>query len=188
MAMVILRLSLVVGLAWFLAHPAAAQTARIARLSHSGSAATLDAAADNFGIPPSHFVADSIEILSDSTAREYGEWTGYHKAGKTNSVQFRYAKHAYGKSAKEYIASQQKYRPQLKVIRRDTITATAKPATPTPILKKQKTKRKKSTFLPTTTPVPPQHPGVVLAIAAILVLTGAGWLLGERGPRPQAAA
>lgn len=48
-----------------------------------------------------------------------------------------------------------------------------------PAPQKQKTKRKKSAFL-TTVPVLPQHPGVALAVAAILVLTGAGWLLGER--------
>ncbi|MBO2008246.1 hypothetical protein [Hymenobacter negativus] len=169
--------------------PVAAQTARIAHFSHSGSAATLDAAVDNFGTPPSHFVADSIEILSDSTAREYGKWMGYHSsAEKTNIVQFAYPRRnpAYGKSVKDYIAGQQKYRPQVKVIKHDTVTAATKPGSEIPAPKKQKTKRKKSAFLPAT-PAPPQHPGVALAVAAILVLTGAGWLLGERRPaQPQA--
>ncbi|MDO7847995.1 hypothetical protein Q5H92_16640 [Hymenobacter sp. M29] len=175
--------SLVILALWgSLAQTAVAQTARIAHLSHSGSMATLEAAADNFGIPPSHFEADSIEILTDSTAREYGRWTGYHKAGKTNVVQFGYAKHGYGKSVRQYITSKQQYHPHLKVIRRDSVAAKEAPKLTTPVLEKQKVKRKKSALLPTTVPAPPQHPGVALAIAAILVLAGAGWLLGERKP------
>lgn len=173
-----------------LLQPALAQTARIAHLSHGGSLATLDATADNFGIPPSHFVADSIEILPDSTAREYGKWTGYRpSAEKTTIVQFAYPQRspANRKLAQEYIAVQQKYRPQVKVIKRDTVTAASKSVPDAPTLKKQKTRRKKAVFLPPAVS-PPQRPGVALAVAGILVLTGAGGLLGERKPRPQLAA
>ena len=85
-------------------------------------------------------------------------------------------------SAAEYIGHQQAaYRQSkpIKVVHRDTAKARAAPVQN---LKKQRTKRKKSAFLSSAL-APPQYPGVALAVAAILVLTGAGWLLGER-PQP----
>jgi hypothetical protein len=64
--------------------PAAAQTGRIAHLSHGGSPATLAAAvaADNFGIPTtrSEHAADSLVCLNDSMAMSYGRYRSvpYH--------------------------------------------------------------------------------------------------------------
>lgn len=64
----------------------------------------------------------------------------------------------------------------MKVLGFDSV---AKPAAPAPVLNKQRTRRKKSAFLPAV-PALPQHPGVALAVVFILTLGGAGWLLGER--------
>lgn len=81
----------------------------------------------------------------------------------------------------------QEKRPSVKLIGFDSTQSDKQSAMPIPLLKKQKSKRKKSASLPIT-PAPPQHPGVALAVALILTLGAAGWLLGERKPRPQPAA
>jgi hypothetical protein len=180
------RLLLTAGLAVGLFECAQAQTARIAHLSHSGSAVTLDEEVDSFGIPPSHFAADSVEILSDSTAREYGRWQGYHHGDeKTNIVRFATPRQGYRTTKQQYLASHKQYQPQVKIIRRDSVTTPQANGPAGLELKKQRTKHKKSVFIPAA---PPQHPGVALAVALILTLAGAGWLLGERRPtQPQAA-
>ena len=170
--------------------PAAAQTARIAHLSHGGSLAALDAAADNFGLPsqPS-FQADSVRLVSDTAAVEYGRWYGYRVCKeqaneKTHLV--RLAASATTNSQRptkqELIKEYQNYRPHVKLIGFDSA---AKPAVLAPVLKKQKVKRKKSTFFAAAPALPP-HPGVALAVALVLGLAGAGWLLGERRPQPAA--
>lgn len=179
------RFLLLLVLAVGLTYAAPAQTARIAHLSHGGSLETLAAGEDNFGTPPPYFLADSIEILSDTTAREYGRWAGYRApAEKTRVVQYSYPRRGatYAQSATYYIANEQRSHRQsqpIKVVRRDTTVAHAAPA---PTLKKQKAKRKKA-FLPPTVPTPPQS-GVWVGIAAMVLLAGAGWLLGERRPQP----
>ncbi|MBO2008247.1 hypothetical protein [Hymenobacter negativus] len=174
------------GLIAGLARPALAQTARIAHFSHSGSMATLNVLADNFGEVAPYFVVDSIKFLSDTTTLEYGSWQGHRNVPTDKTSIHQFNSRLWGDnrvSAKSYIEDVRSARPQLKVVGYDTLLPTQKP---TPVLKKQKTKRKKSAFIPVT-PVPPQHPGVMLAVAAILVLTGAGWLLGERrGGAPMA--
>ncbi|MFD2718631.1 hypothetical protein ACFST9_07880 [Hymenobacter monticola] len=162
--------------------PTAAQTARIAHFSHSGNAAALDAAADNFGRPYPYFLADSVRLLSDTTAVEYGKWNGSESKEKTHLVEFHRRADAYAKHGvvRRYQAQRGL---RARIIPFDSTFWSAKEASTTPTKRKQKTKHKKSAFLPTTVPAPPQHPGVALAIAAILVLAGASWLLGERNPK-----
>ena len=167
--------------------PATAQTARIARLSHSGSVETLAADEDNFGIAPQpYFSADSVRLISDTTALEYGNWYRVgeeQKKVKTNMVRLAAptAKESQLITKRELINSYQGREPQVKLIGFDSTKTPSQP-----VLKQQKTKRKKSAFAPTTMDTP-QHPGVGLAVALILGLSGAGWLLGERRPRPQVA-
>jgi hypothetical protein len=171
-----------------LARPAGAQTARIAHFSHSGGLATLadEAAADNFGTPPAYFAVDSIRLISDTSALEYGKWHGYHAAGKPEVQTQVFSSHrAEGRtSAKAYITQSTQYQPRIKIVGYDTIPKGATPAVGVPTVEKRKTKRRKSAALPAT-PMPPQHPGVLLGVLLILGLGGAGWLLGER-PRPTA--
>ena len=171
------------------AAPAAAQTARIAHLSHSGSLETLDAAADNFGLPSPTFMVDSVRLLSDTTALEYGQLFRIRRNDKWARNETRTIRFSSRKERQQQIQTYQQQRPAIKIISYDTLLKSATPQLQSgaPTLKKQKTKRKKSAFLPAV-PAPPQHPGVALAVAAILVLTGAGWLLGEPKPRPQPAA
>ena len=159
------------------ATPAVAQTARIAHFSHSGSAATLAEAADNFGLP-SHptFLADSIKLISDTVAVEYGRWNGYRVTKEEAKEKTHLVRLATPATKQQLLKEYQLYRPHVKLIGFDS---TAKPVESAPVLKKQKLKRKKSAAF--VVPLsPPSHPGVALAIAAILVLAGAGWLLGER--------
>jgi hypothetical protein len=168
-------------------HAAPAQTARIAHLSHSGSLETLDAA-DNFGIVGPYFIRDSVRLLTDTTALEYGRWEGPRapeKATKSQIIQFspRRADGNYASPRANYLRGLRSSYHPVKLVG-DTLPGAAKAAPPQPA----KPRRKKSAVMPSA-PAPPQHPGVALAVAAILVFAGAGWLLGERrpGPRPQAA-
>ncbi|MDO7877491.1 hypothetical protein Q5H93_22320 [Hymenobacter sp. ASUV-10] len=160
---------------------AAAQTARIAHFSHSGSEETLAEAGtlDNFGIIPPYFEVDSVQLLSDTTALEYGRWNYMHREQenlreqKTNLVTY---PKRYGWGQKKQLALHyQENSPKMKVLGFDSVAA---PAIPAPALKTQKAKRKKAAFL-LTVPAPP-HPGVWVGVAAILLFAGAGWLLGER--------
>ena len=49
---------------------------------------------DNFGVIPPHFVTDSVRLLSDTTALEYGRWSYVHhvqdslREQKTNLVTY----------------------------------------------------------------------------------------------------
>ncbi|MBF9224335.1 hypothetical protein [Hymenobacter ruricola] len=190
MAISLVRVLITAGLTVGLLRPVLAQTARIAHLSHSGSAAKLDEAdsEDNFGGPiqPPYFKADSIRLISDTTAMGYGRW---HKIdNKETTLQIRLAARIEKKPVRltkqQLVREYQHYQPEVKLIGFDS---TAKPAASAPTLKKQNTKRKKSVFAPTIS-APAQHPGVALAVALILTLTGAGWLLGERRlAQPKAA-
>lgn len=166
-----------------MAHPAGAQTARIAHFSHSGGLATLAAeeAADNFGTPRAYFAVDSIRLISDTSALEYGKWHGYHAAGKPAVQTQVFSSHRADArvSAKAYIIQSTQYQPHIKIVGYDTISKSAAPAVPTPTVKKQKTKRKKSAALPIA-PETPQHPGVLLGVLLVIGLGTAGWLLGEQ--------
>ncbi|MFD2718630.1 hypothetical protein ACFST9_07875 [Hymenobacter monticola] len=171
-------------LVWAAALPTAAQTARIGHLSHGGSSvAALDAVADNFGLPEPRFIADSIKFLSDTTTLEYGKWNSYGYSDPTAKVRtHQFASRHQGQykvSVKRYVSEKRMDKPEVKVLAYDTIPK------PVPLPKKQKTKHKKSAFVPAA-PVLPQHPGVALAVALVLILGGAGWLLGERKPQPAA--
>ncbi len=161
--------------------PARAQTARIAHFSHGGSAGTLadEAEADNFGTPPAYFAVDSIRLISDTSALEYGKWHGYHAAGKaTVQTQVFSSRRAEGRtSAKAYIAQSTQYRPHIKVVGYDTLAKVTPPTGSAPEVKKPKARRKKSAALPAW-PEPPQHPGVLLAVVVIIGMGTAGWLLG----------
>jgi len=69
-------LSLLVGIT---ATPAMAQTALIAHRSHSGTIATFDATAnENFGLPPSTYITDSVMRISDTLAVRYGQVHHYN--------------------------------------------------------------------------------------------------------------
>ncbi|MDO7877490.1 hypothetical protein Q5H93_22315 [Hymenobacter sp. ASUV-10] len=182
-------IALTAALVALLTSVAPAQTARIAHLSHSGSLTALDAAADNFGtrpMPP-YFVADSVRLLSDTTAIQYGHWSRASKERseeKTHIVRLATADDQGLATKRSTVNYYQRYRPEVKLIGFDSTT---KPAAPAPVLKKQKARRKKAALYPAV-PAPPQHPGVGLAVAAILLFAGAGWLLGERRPGPQSQA
>lgn len=192
MATLVLRLFLVVVLAGTVVRPAAAQTARIAHFSHGGSVETLaaDGVTDNFGTPP-HFQLDSVRILSDTTAVEYGWWINGNGGGRLDTLHWKnkhidnFEKRSWQETAKYYRG----VAPKIKIIGADGIqkkSASAPVPKDAPLPRKQKTKRKKAALLPVA-PVLPQHPGVALAVAALLVLTAAGWLLGGR-PRPMAGS
>jgi hypothetical protein len=179
MKTLLLHSVLVAALVGGRAQRSAAQTARIAHLSHSGSLEALDVAADNFGELAPVFEVDSIRFLSDTTTLEYGSWQGHHntRQDKTTTYQFNSKLWENHVSAQSYVEQSRRYRPQIKVVGYDTLPPMPKPA---PVLKKQKTKRKKAVAL--TMPTPPTHPGVGLAVVAILAFAGAGWLLGQRRP------
>jgi hypothetical protein len=175
---------------------AQAQTARIAHLSHGGSLATLAAeaeATDNFGLPPARFFVDTIVATSDTTAVVHGRlsrWKTTEGSRSTRTI-------SYGKPAYQQFAAtgpqsrgtavrllQQRY-PGAKLVGFDTL---AKP-TPAPALpagKQRKRKRTESALLDVGSPAPPQHPGVWLALAAIVALGAAGALLSDK-PRPVSA-
>ena len=175
---------------------AQAQTARIAHLSHSGSLATLavEEAADNFGLPPTRFFADTIVATSDTTAVAHGRLSRWNtKDGSRSTRTINYGKQAYQQSTAIGPQSrgtavrllQQRY-PGAKLVGFDTLV---KP-TPAPVLpvEKQKRKRKRmeSALLDVGPPAPPQHPGVWLALAAIVALGAACALLSDK-PRPVSA-
>jgi len=165
-------------------HQAVAQTARIAHLSHGGSAETWEVAADNFGELAPVFEVDSIRFLSDTTTLEYGSWQGRHNTRTDKTTTYQFNSRLWGDnhvSAKSYVEQSRRYRPQIKIVGYDTLPPAPKPA---PVLKKQKTKRKKAAFLPPA-PAPPRHPGAGLVVVTLLVCAGAGWLLGGRRPARQ---
>ena len=163
--------------------PAAAQTARIVHLSHGGSLATLDAAADNFGVVGPYFVADSVRLLTDTTALEYGKWAGYRaKAGqKTRTIQFA--------SRRAVYLQDLRYRqPPVKVVG-DT-SAFPHKAVKRPFIKASNKPRRKAAALAPLPAAPggPAAPSGLLLVAGVLLLAGAGWLLAAPDARPLAPA
>ena len=171
---------------------ALAQTARIAYLSHGGSLAAPaeGESVDNFGLPTARFIADTIVATSDTTAVVHGRmsrWEGSGEGARTTRT-INYGKHVYQQATATGPQSrgtavrvlQQRY-PSAKLVGFDTL---AKPTAPAmPPLKQQKTKRKRpeGAALPMLPPAgPPQHPGVWLALGAIIGLGGAGLLLHEK--------
>ncbi|MBF9224336.1 hypothetical protein [Hymenobacter ruricola] len=186
-----------------------AQTARIAHFSHSGSLATLDAAMatreDNFGDICRHlFKVQTIVATSETTAVLHGKMVfvcmGKPVKDSLRSAHPRTATASWGgkRGQMVYIPAEMSFSCACSVATRPVVARrfelfypeaqligfdSSQKFTPAiPVLKKQKPKRKKSAFTPIFF-APPRHPGVAMAVALILTLTGAGWLLGER-PRP----
>ena len=161
--------------------PATAQTARIAQLS-SGVAV---GAANEFVMPDSLLIVDSVRQLSATTAREYGIWTrvrttqdtvfndqdSLHRQGTMLTT---FAKQEWPRWVERFHSSY----PNIKMISLDSTTKTAVSGA-TLKLKKQKNRRKKSAFI-LASPAPPRHPGIALASAAILILAAMGWRPSKR--------
>ncbi|MDO7847996.1 hypothetical protein Q5H92_16645 [Hymenobacter sp. M29] len=182
-------------LVWTAALPTAAQTARMAHFSHSGSAATLatEEGADNFGIPSPYFNADSIRLLSDTVALAYGKWVDFQFHDNSAASKAYYSRktdtlrlgHYDFKNRGEIVRYYRRYHPEIKLIDFDTTQVPVNALPPAKV--KQKTKRRKAgAFIIPTIPARPD--GVTLAVAGILALSGAGWLLGERRPTQTPAA
>lgn len=185
-----LQALLVAGCLGLASLTAQGQTARIAHFSHGGSVATLAEleAADNFGLPPTRFIADTIVATSDTTAVAYGRtsrWGDDQKAVR-NTRTINYGKYAYQQAAATGPQSrgmavrllQQRY-PKATLVGFDTL---AKPAA-LPLNKQKKRKRKAqegAVFLLTPPAEPPQHLGVWLALATIIGLGAAGLLLHDK--------
>ncbi|GAA4364563.1 hypothetical protein GCM10023185_34180 [Hymenobacter saemangeumensis] len=165
--------------------PAIGQTARIAHLSHGGSLATLAPELDNFGEPIPYFAVDSVRLISDSTALEYGEWRW---AWRTEQEKEKMRTHKFSSrqggaaraSARSYVEQTARIHPNLKVLSYDTL-----PSVPAPVPKKQKAKRKKAALLMPLPAEPPRPYGLWLSAAFILTLAGAGWLLSGPDQRPR---
>ena len=173
------------------------QTARIAYLGHGGNSEAAGALEkpDNFGIPyRTVFKADTVVATSDTTAVAHGTLSrlGSDDGGTRVERSVYYGKY-YGQNSTEAGSQsraaavkrlQQRY-PDAKMLGFDTAAVGKPAATPSPPLKKEKTKRKRhgEAMLPGAPPASPQHPGVWLALAAIIGLGAAGLLLGDK-PRP----
>jgi hypothetical protein len=171
----IVRLTLLAGLAAGLLQPALAQTARIAHFSHGGSGATLaaDEALDNFGLyteeRPERFTRlnDSIAQVEGQQRVNNGPWQPlkwqqqYHSAHDAETV-------------RQAVKQLRKQYPDAKFVGFEP---------------KPRGRHKKMAAIPVgPAPSPPHDPGPALAVALLLALGGAGWLLGERRPaQPQAA-
>ena len=186
----LLLVALLAGLASGL--PATAQTGRIAHFSHGGSLAALATAevADNLGIPYREPVvkADTVIATSDTTAVVHGTATDSDNIRRRTTRPIYYGWPYYqridttGPQSKAAAVRllQQRY-PDAKLIGFDTLAKP--PAAPAVEVKKRKVKRKQKAagaFF-----APPAHPGVWLAVATMLGLAGAGFLLGDK-PRPTA--
>lgn len=187
---------LTAGLAVGLFQSVTAQTARIAHLSHSGSAATLVTAegTDNFGIPSPYFNADSIRMLSDTVALAYGKWVDFQYHNNTAASKARYNRKTdtlqlgrnYFSNKREIVRYYRRYHPEIKLIDFDTTEAPVNALPPVKV--KQKTKRRKAgAFIIPTIPARPAGVGLG-AVALILTLAGLGWLLGKRRPAQPLAA
>jgi len=165
--------------------PAAAQTARIAHLSHGGNLETLDAAGDNFGLPSHKFQLDSVCLISDSMAVEYGQWFRVSPDDKWAWKEIRPVTFRTRLERRKQLRLYEAQVPRVKILKHDTIVPADAPKPQAPALKKQKPKRKKAAFVPAM-PAPPQHPGLWLGTALLLSLAGAGWLLSGPDQRPRA--
>ena len=162
------------GFASLLSSHALAQTGRIAHFSHGGSAATLGAAqqaADNFGDPPTYFIADSIRYLSPTTALGYGHWS-WRRAGNTDTM---HLPQAMSKPAAA------RYWQQLFVNAKLTGFDSPNP-TNAPPAKRFKRRPKRAAVLRQ-----PARPVASLGFGfGLALLVSAGWLLaGKKPTRPQ---
>ena len=171
--------------------PVAAQTARIAHYSHSGSLETLASAVaeDNFGWYQPSFHTDSARLLSEKVVLLYGRWSGSalsEKQRKAKTDTLYLGKPNAMHSPAEVAALYQKYYPQVKLIGFDGVGAVDKPSkssSPEQKTTKRKTKqKKKAAFVMPSPAAPAQSPGIWLAATLVVGLAGAGWLLGERRP------
>jgi hypothetical protein len=194
-----------------LAQPVLAQTARIAHLSHSGSIAALatEVWKDNFGNPCGHlFRAETITAtsettavlrgknvffcwgkpLKDSLARARTQTTTAFFGGRQGQMVHIEREATFACACS--VATRQAVGRRLKTFYPEAeligFEGTALPVAPVqtavPVVKKQKAKRKKSSFT-LAFPCAPQPPGAMLAVAAMLAFAGAGWLLGGRNQK-----
>jgi len=163
------------------ARPAAAQTGRVAHLSHGGSPATLEAsvAADNFGIPTSRseHVTDSLVYLNDSTAMRYGRvrmvrWQASEEELKKakwqpNNGQLQYYSGTYQPQRwEEAVQDLRRQYPQAELVRFDK--------------QAKKQGRKKSTSQSQAFPKRPFQYSFWRGVAGVAGLGAVGWLLGRK--------
>lgn len=165
------------------ARPAAAQTGRIAHLSHGGSPATLGAsvAADNFGLPTTRdeYVTDSLVYLNDSIATRYGRhravrwgasdaelqkkpWQSY-----SEPMQYYLGRYESQKWQEAVQALQQREKPKAKLI------GFEKPL-------KMKGRRQKSASQSQVFPKRPFQYSFWRGVAGVAGLGAVGWLLGRK--------
>lgn len=157
---------------------APAQTARIAHFSHGGSLATLaeDATADNFGLPTRVYRNLKIIRLSDTTVLVQGQQQ-YH--GDNHSwqplkelIQFRtFEKDSVSRGSGYFTTT----RSGTRILPLELIKQTYPNAELVGFDKKHKTRRKSSFKIGfPVLQLPPSGLGIML----VLLLAGAGWLLG----------
>lgn len=163
------------------ARPAAAQTGRIAHLSHGGSAATLAAAeaVDNFGIPSSRseHITDSLVYLNDSIAMSYGRFrmvrwqAGEEELKKAKwqpdneQIQY-YSQLRHPQRWQEVVRDLRRQHPQAKLIGFDK--------------QPKKPGRKKSTSQSQVFPKRPFQYSFWRGMAGVAGLGAVGWLLGRK--------
>lgn len=166
---------LLLGLLVGLFQPARAQTARIAHFSHGGSGATLvaDEALDNFGLHTEER-PEKFTRLNDSIAQVEGQQRVNNGPWQPLKWQQQYHSAHDAETAAQAVEQLRKQYPDAKFVGFEP---------------KPGGKHKKSAIVPVGPATSPPHdPGPALAVALILALSGAGWLLGERRPaHPQAA-
>ena len=161
--------------------PAAAQTGRIAHLSHGGSVATLASAeaTDNFGLPPmrSEEMTDSLVCLNDSMAFSYGRY---------RSVRWQAGEEALKKAAWQPTSEQVQYYSGPYQLQRweEAVQDLRRQYPEAKLLKfeKQSKKqgRKKSTSQSQAFPKRPFQYSFWRGVAGVAGLGAVGWLLGRK--------
>jgi hypothetical protein len=163
--------------------PTAAQTSRIAHLSHSGSPATLAAAvaADNFGLPDrlTEYVTDSLVCLNDSMAMRYERYRSVRWGASAaelqkkpwqrsdNPVQYFSGRYEPQKW-QEAVQVLQQQQPKTKLIGFDKQ------------LKERGRKQRKSTSQRQAFPKRPFQYSFWRGVAGVAGLGAVGWLLGRK--------
>lgn len=181
---------LVIAAALGVARPAAAQTGRIAHLSHGGSPATRGeaVAADNFGLPDKleQYVTDSLVYLNDSMATRYGRYRSVRWGASdaelqkkpwqssSNLVQYfwgRYEPQKWQEAVQKWqdaMQASQQEQPKLKLIGFDKQ------------LKTKGRKQKKSASQSQAFPRRPFQYSFWRGVAGVAGLGAVGWLLGRK--------
>ena len=163
-------LSLLVGVT---ATPAMAQTALIAHRSHSGTIATFDAAAtnDNFGLPPSIHITDSVLRISDTLAVLYGQ-VQHYKEKHARQIQDTFSYNVPPAAPQTTVEKLRAQYPEAKFLGFDQ---------PQPPPKPLKGRRKRSALVvpPTSDNDPTAGPGlprtVGMVAGSLLLLLALGW-------------